>query len=58
MIVRDSKIVSAVRYGSLIISTIFNGVRKVSSDIIDSVFGAGYWNNNSGWNNNDGWKNG
>lgn len=57
MITKGEVIVSAIRYGSLIISTVFNGIKKVS-DVVESVFANGYWNNNVGWNNNDCWKNG
>lgn len=52
------QIISAIRYGSLIISTIFNGVKKVSTDVVQSVFNMGYWINNTFWDNNDGWRNG
>lgn len=57
MITKGSSRIGSVRYGSLIISTIFNGIKKVYNKVA-SAFGAGYWINTEGWNNNDGWKNG
>lgn len=57
MIVRNDKTIGSIRYGSLIISTIYNGIRKVHGGG-SSVFGAGYWINNEIWDNNDGWRNG
>lgn len=58
MIIKNDQVISAIRYGSLIISTIFNGVKKISTDVVQSVFNMGYWINNTFWDNNDGWKNG
>lgn len=57
-VLKDEHVISAIRCGSLIISTIFNGVKKISTDVVESVFNMGYWINNTFWDNFDGWKNG
>ena len=54
MVTKGEQIISAIRCGSLIISTIFNGVKKISTDVVQSVFNMGYWINNTFWDNKNG----
>lgn len=51
----NRKIIS--RYiGKTIIRASYRGLLLIWK-MVESCFGAGYWDNKSAWNNNDGWSN-
>ena len=51
----NRKIIS--RYiGKTIIKASYRGLLLIWK-MVESCFGAGYWDNKSAWNNNDGWSN-
>lgn len=48
--------VSAVRFGTKVVSAIYIGTQLVWQ-AIRSCFGSGYWINTSPWKPDEGWKN-